>query len=203
MEAVMTRRFLHTAQRGLALPVMLIMLVVMMVSSIYLLRSTNSTALTTSNLAYEDALSKAADLGIHTAYNWLNSQTDKSVLNNDVPAAGYVATANPGAGQGVSNPDFWANAVKVPDANNRNQVEYVIHRMCQFAGPYNSEVPKNNCSQTAARQNVQARTRVGDSLSSDAPAYQGKPQLHYLITARVSGPRGGNVMNQAVVMMGP
>lgn len=196
-------RSMPIRQRGLALPVMLIMLVVMMVSSVYLLRSTNSTALTTSNLAYEDALSKAADLGIHTAYNWMNNLPDKSVLQNDIPAAGYVATINPGAGQGVSNDAFWQGSVKVKDANDRDEVEYVIHRMCRFAGPYNSTVPVNACTLTAARQDVQAKTRVGDSLSSDAPAYQGKPQLHYLITARISGPRGGNVMNQAVVMMGP
>jgi Tfp pilus assembly protein PilX len=190
-------------QHGLALPVMLIMLVVMMVSSIYLLRSTNSTALTTSNLAYEDALSKAADLGIHTAYSWLSNLPDKNVLVNNVPAAGYVATTNPGAGQGVSSAAFWNGAVTVWDANRRNQVQYVIHRMCQFTGAYNAVNPANNCTLTAARQNLQAKTRAGDSLSSDAPAYQGKPQLHYLITARITGPRGGNVMNQAVVMMGP
>jgi Tfp pilus assembly protein PilX len=194
----MIPQFKRRRQRGLALPVMLIMLVVMMISSIYLLRSTNSTALTTSNLAYEDALSKAADLGIHTAYSWLSSLPNKNVLYNDVPAAGYVATTNPGAGQGVSNPAFWNGAVTVWDANRRNQVQYVIHRMCQFPG-----APLDNCTLTAARQNLQAKTRAGDSLSSDAPAYQGKPQLHYVITARITGPRGGNVMNQAVVMMGP
>jgi uncharacterized protein YpmB len=49
-------------QRGIALPIMLIMLAVMMVSSIYLLKSSTSTTLTTSNLAYEAALTKAADL---------------------------------------------------------------------------------------------------------------------------------------------
>jgi Tfp pilus assembly protein PilX len=200
---MMRRNSPETFQRGISLPVMLIMLVVMMVSSIYLLRSTNSTALATSNLAHEDALSKAADLGIHAAYDWLSSRPDKSVLYNDVPGAGYVATINPGAGQGVSNPAFWQGSVKLWDAGRRNEVEYVIHRMCQFSGAYNATNPANNCTLTAARQNVQAKTRAGDSLSSDAPAYQGKPQLHYLITARIAGARGGNVMNQAVVMMGP
>jgi Tfp pilus assembly protein PilX len=199
----MTRQKLIGRQRGVALPVMLIMLVVMMVSSIYLLRSTNSTALTTSNLAHEDALSKAADLGIHAAFDWLSSLPNKNVLYNDVPAAGYVATINPGPGQGVSNPAFWQGSVTVWDANRRHQVEYVIHRMCQFAGAHNAGSPENRCTLTAARQNLQAKTHAGDSLSSDAPAYQGKPQLHYLITARIAGPRGGNVMNQAVVMMGP
>jgi Tfp pilus assembly protein PilX len=190
-------------QRGLALPVMLIMLVVMMISSIYLLRSTNSTALTTSNLAYDDQLSKAADLGIHTAYNWLQSLPDKAVLQNDVSAAGYVATINMGAGQGVTSAAFWQGSTTVMDANNVDRVEYVIHRLCQFAGPYNATAPKNNCTLTAPRKNVQARTRVGQSVVADAPDYLGSPQLHYVITARISGPRGGNVTNQAVVMMGP
>eukprot|EP01034_Spumella_vulgaris_P034562 gene34562-42632_t len=46
---------------------MLIMLAVMMLSSIYLLRSTNSTTMTTSNLAYDSALAKAARPGHLTA----------------------------------------------------------------------------------------------------------------------------------------
>jgi Tfp pilus assembly protein PilX len=189
-------------QKGIALPVMLIMLAVMMISTVYLLRSTNSTTMMASNLAYENSLSKAADLGIHRAYQWLNSRVNRNELWVNVPAAGYVATANPDPAQGVSNPAFWNGAVTIaPTAENPNTIQYVIHRMCMEQGAYNTAT--NNCVQTAARQKVQAKTRMGDSLSSDAPAYQGKPQLHYVITTRISGPRGGNVMNQAVVMMGP
>ena len=51
-------------QRGLALPIMLIMLAVMLVSAAYLLRASNSGTLASANLAYETTLSKEADLGL-------------------------------------------------------------------------------------------------------------------------------------------
>ncbi|WP_229218772.1 pilus assembly PilX family protein [Rugamonas brunnea] len=188
-------------QAGVALPVMLIMLTVMLIGSIYLLKSSTSTTLTTANLAYDSSLSKAADLGVHTAFAWLKGLPSKAVLTADVPAQGYVATLN-GAWT-VSSPAFWAGSVTIADTAG-NQVEYVIHRMCDFAGAYNDVgPPKNNCMLSAAKSAVAAPTPVGSSLASNAPSYQGQPQLHYVVTARIAGPRGGNVVTQAVVMMGP
>jgi hypothetical protein len=193
-------RFARAArQAGVALPVMLIMLTVMLISSIYLLKSSTSTTLTTANLAYDSALSKAADLGVHTAFAWL-AAADKSTLVVDQAAGGYLATLNPL--QTVNTPAFWNGSVKLLDTAG-NQVEYVIHRMCTFTGLYNSTNPQNSCVLTSAKANVKSATPVGRSLSSDAPEYQDQPQLHYVVTTRIYGPRGGNVVNQSVVMMGP
>lgn len=186
-------------QAGVAMPVMLIILAVMMISSIYLLRSSTSTTLTTANLAYESALSKAADLGINTAYQWLSAVPNRNVLWNDSAADGYVATMAVGANQGVSNAAFWNGSRFLVDTAG-NRIEYVIHRLCAFSGPFTAP---NSCATTAAKQNVAAKTPIGSSLSTSSQVYQGSPQLHYVITARISGARGGNVMNQAVVMMGP
>ncbi len=188
-------------QAGIALPVMLIMLAVMLISSIYLLKSSTSTTLTTANLAYDSALGKEADLGVHTAFAWLSGIADKSQLTADSTANGYVATLNPS--WTVSSPGFWNGSIKMAPDNSGNVVEYVIHRMCDFAGPYNSTAPLNRCMLSAAKQQVAAPTPLGSSLASNAPAYQGQPQLHYVVTARIFGPRGGNVVTQSVVMMGP
>jgi len=193
----MMTRASQRAQRGIALPVMLIMLTVLLVSSIYLLRSTTSTTLTTSNLAYEAALSKSADLGLHTAFDWL-SGVDKGLLTQNQAANGYVATLNPA--WTARTPAFWDGAAAITEPVTNLRIEYVIHRMCTAVGAYNAA---NSCTLTSARRNVSAPTQVGDSLSSDAPAYQDKPQLHYVVTARIFGTRGGNVVNQTVVMMGP
>ena len=202
MEAMMPRlsspRPLHR-QSGLALPVMLIMLAVMLVSSIYLLRSSTSTTLTTANLAYDSALSKEADLGVHTGFQWLSSLTDRSVLYINQAANGYVATLNPN--WTVSSAGFWTGAVSLPPDNSGNVVQYVIHRLCSFTGAYSA--PNQSCMQSAAKQGVAAPVQVGTSLSSNAPNYAAQPQLHYVISARISGPRGANVVTQAVVMMGP
>lgn len=188
-------------QGGLSVPIMLIMLGVMLASSVYMLRSSNSTTLTTGNLAYETALAKAADLGIHQAYSWLKA-TPRTMLLNDVQAAGYRATTNPAPGRGPSDKDYWMGSATVKDAAG-NEVEYVIHRMCTFPGPYDGGQPANSCALTSSKQDSHGRAGVGDSLSSDAPSYFEAPQLTYVITSRISGARGGNVMNQAIVMMGP
>src|SRR5476651_2619350 len=117
MEAMMR---LPTRQRGIALPIMLIMLTVMLVSSIYLLKSSTSTTLTTANLAYDSALSKAADLGLHTAYAYLRDVPNSAVLENNQSAAGYVATLTPT--WTVSTAAFWNGAVTLPADAAGNQV---------------------------------------------------------------------------------
>lgn len=186
-------------QRGVALPVMLIMLTVMMLSSIYLLRSTNSSTMTTSNLAYDSALTKAADLGLHTAFQFLATQP-KATLVADIPAAGYVASMAPN--RGVNHPDFWAGSAYVEDSAH-NRIQYVIHRMCMLPGAYNATAPANNCTLSAAKQKGASQAGLGLSLSSDRSEYATMPELHYVVTARIDGPRGGNVVTQSVVMMGP
>src|SRR5471032_1769258 len=195
MEAMMR---LPTRQRGIALPIMLIMLTVMLVSSIYLLKSSTSTTLTTSNLAYDASLSKAADLGVHTAFAFLRSMTNASLLEVNQPANGYVATLTPA--WTASTPAFWTGSVILPADASGNRVEYVIHRLCDFAGAFNAA---NHCLTTSARPNSNAPQPYGKSGRADSTNYQDQPQLHYVVTARIVGARGGNVITQAVVMKGP
>lgn len=189
----------RAGQRGMALPIVLIMLTVMLISSLYLVKSTTSTTLTTGNLAYDSSLSKAADLGLHTAFQFLSTTSKDTLLNNST-ADGYQATINPA--QSVNSSAFWTGSVQVTDSAG-NTIEYVIHRMCMFAGDYNSTAPVNRCTLTSSKSKVGAATRLGDSLSSDRSEYNAIPELHYVVTARIYGPRGGNVITQAVVMMGP
>jgi hypothetical protein len=203
MAAMMNRSYAHAArQRGIALPVILIMLTVMLIGSIYLLKSSTSTTLTVTNLGYDAALSKEADLGIHTAFQWLALPATKPLLIANNAAQGYVATLNPA--WTVSSPQFWTGAVTLPVDSSGNRVQYVIHRMCTFAGAYNATLPAvNTCMLSSAKRGVASSVALGDSLSQNAPSYEDQPQLHYVVTARISGPRGGNVVTQAVVMMGP
>lgn len=190
----------HTPrQRGIALPVMLIMMLVMLVTGIYLLKSTNSTTLTAANLAYDASLSRAADLGLHTGFEWLKttSATNKIALDSAQPEAGYSAFLSPD--QNIRDDDFWEDAMTV-DGPGETSVEYVIHRMCRIVGPYDQG---NHCVQTAANTAVLGTpVAIGESLASDAPSYAGSPQLHYVITARIKGARGGAVVNQMVVLIG-
>ena len=187
-------------QRGIALPVMLIMLLVLLVSSIYLLRSSNSTTLTAANLAYDAQLARAADYGLHTGFQWL-SQTaaaNKALLDGHLAAQGYRATMN--TRLSVRASEFWDGSREVDDGNG-NKIRYVIHRMCSMLAPNNA--PGQACMRTTANTAELGNTvRIGDSLKTDSVLYNGVPQIHYVITARIDGPRGGNVITQMVVLIG-
>lgn len=187
-------------QRGLALPVVLIILAVMLVSSIYLMKSIHSTTLTTGNLAYDETLSQSVDLGLHTGFEWLKSAAaaNKATLDADSPANGYVALLD--TSQSPRDDGFWdgSKTIAAPDGGN---IEYVIHRLCLDRLPYDHA--RNQCVQTAANTALLGTTvGVGTSLASDAPSYAGTPQVHYVITARLRGAKGASVTNQMVVLIG-
>lgn len=186
-------------QAGIAMPVMLIILLVMLISSIYLLKSSNTTTLTAANLAYDSAQSRAVDFGLYQGYEWLDKthRTSKGTLDTSVAAAGYVASND--INQGVRSAAFWAGSRTVELGNQR--IEYVIHRMCDRQLPYNHK--DNKCVQTADNPYAAgAALPPGSSLALPTPRYNGIPRVHYLVTARMNGARGGNVVNQMVVLMG-
>lgn len=191
-------------QSGLALPVMLLMLMTMLLTSIYLLKSINSTTMTISNAAYESALAKSADLGLHAGFQWLRTLTGpaKAQLNQSVPAQGYNASFD--TALTPSSDDFWNNAIYVPNPSEPGtRVQYVIHRLCALPGSYDSiGPPANTCVQTSQAATAVSAVPVGASQLGDSPEFAGAPQLHYVITSRITGPRGGNVINQLVVLIG-
>ena len=198
-----------TKQRGVALPIALIMLVVMLFSGIYLMRASNNATLMSSSLAYERDISRRADLGLSAAYDWINATAtaNKKNLDSDQTVFGYLSSYDPT----VSYRDaaFWTNSLTVLDPSG-NPVEYVIHRMCQYGAgtAYNGNFggpggPLNTCVTTQSVALVSATgVAAGTSLSADTEAFLMLPQIHYVITARVPGVKGASVINQLVVMIG-
>ena len=193
------RQPLLRRQAGIALPVMLVILLVMLISSIYLLKSSNTTTLTASNLAYDSAQSRAVDYGLHQGFKWLQatSTSQKVLLDKNAAANGYVATYDPT--QGVRSTAFWTGSATVTVGAQR--IEYVIHRMCVMALPYNDK--DNNCVQTSDNPSASGTALApGSSMAISTPRYAGVPRVHYLVTARMDGARGGNVVNQMTVLIG-
>lgn len=190
---------------GVALPVMLIILVVMLISAIYLLKASNSSTLSAANMAYDSALSKAADLGLHKGFQYLMKQAkeNKIKLNDDDTGNGYLATYDPT--QSVMSDAFWKNSVKVNNAAARNGsssddvIEYVVHRACANAKPYTTP---NTCVMTSSNLHTDPPPITnGESYIVNSVPYAKAPQIHYIITARINGPRGGNVVSQMVVLI--
>jgi hypothetical protein len=187
------------AQRGVALPVMLIVLAIMLVSGAYLLKSSNSTTLTTANLAYQTTLNRANDLALLQGAEWLSAtwKTNKALLDGDSTGNGYIATYN--FGDNVRSANFW-NGKKTIDDGKGNTIEFVIHRLCSASKSWSD--PANQCMYTTPNSSTVGTTlAIGASMSSNAAQYATNPQLHYIITARINGPRGGNVISQLAVLM--
>lgn len=200
---MISNSLLARRQRGIALPVMLIMLVVMLVGSVYMMKVSNTSTLTTASMAYEATMTRAADYGIVTASAWLKSvveKNDRKSLEGDT--AGYVATWNPAVP--VSSPAYWQGSVVITDETDRkNKIEYVIHRLCTSVGKYDwTATAGNACVATTAVKTLNGKMEAGKSMAIDAPEYFPPPKIHYVITSRIFGARGGNVINQAIVMIG-
>jgi len=193
-----TMHFKPRRQGGLALPVILIILLVMLISSIYLIKSSNSTTLTASNLAYDSAQSRAVDAGLHAGFAWLSTTANgnKALLNGNSEADGYRATLD--TAQTTRSDGFWTGGRTVVIEG--QSIEYVVHRLCRLTGAYDGA--GNACVQTADPNAGSATIGVGDSLASDSPQFAETPKVHYVVTARLSGARGGNVVNQLVVLIG-
>lgn len=193
-------KVIRARQRGVALPVVLIILAVMLVSSIYLMKSIHSTSLATGNLAYDATLSQSVDLGLHTGFDWLQAtaRASKMMLNADSPANGYVALMD--TSKTPRDAAFWdgSKSISAPDGS---AIEYVIHRLCLARLPYDDA--RNQCVQTAANpMALGSSVAVGSSLAGDTADYAGSPQVHYVITARLRGAKGASVTNQMIVLIG-
>jgi hypothetical protein len=199
MNKLLPRRIRVAREQGAALPVMLIILAVMLIGSVYLLKSSHSTALATGNLAYDATLNRAADLGLHQGFQWLSATAaaNKASLEADDLDDGYHASLSTKVTP--RDADFWDNAKTVTDADG-NTVEYVVHRLCARDGRYDKD---NRCVQTSSvRGSLGNAVALGESLASDAPSYDGAPQLHYVIASRINGARGSSVINQMIVLIG-
>lgn len=182
---------------GIALPVVLVILALMLIGGVYLLKSVHSTGLTTGNLAYDATLSRAADRGLLDGFQWLRTTAaaNRTTLDQDDPAHGYHASTDISLTPRDTN--FWGNKQVITE--NGTTIEYVIHRLCGQRGSYEG----NDCTQTVANTAALGNTTpLGTSLATDTAQYAGAPRIHYVITSRISGGRGATVTNQMVVLIG-
>jgi Tfp pilus assembly protein PilX len=188
----------------MVLLVALIVLVAMTLAGIALMRSVFTGNRVAGNLAFQQAATQSADVGIETAIAWLeNNSAGNRLFNNINIGAGetvgyYASRQEPGTTQ--SWDDWWA-AVPVPD--NRvnslaadaagNTVAYVIQRLCNNVGDPNAGI---GCSTSPTSSGTE-----GSSRGSGVVALQVPGQRYYRITVRVSGPRNTVSFVQAVISL--
>jgi Tfp pilus assembly protein PilX len=192
------------AQQGIVLLLSLVVLVAMTLAGLALLRSVFTSNRIAGNLAFQQAATQSADVGIETAIAWLENNSTGTRLHDHITRSGgepvgyFANRQDPGVNQ--SWQEFW-DAVLVP--TNRvntlpadaagNTVAYVIQRLCNATGD-----PTGNagCDVSPAVTPGEGNSRGAGSIGLQMPT-----QTYYRITARVTGPRNATSFVQVVVSL--
>lgn len=183
----MIRRASSGTERGVALPIALIVLVAMILAAVTLVRSVDTATLVAGNLTFKQRATHAGDEGIRQGFLWLRNTAiaNPASLNNSDAANGYFST------QHADDPNWnpaanWptGSAVTLPTDAGGNTVSYVIHRLCTLPG-----LAYNASGQQCATYTGSSAAASGGSQSVDAPEFVGVVYVYYRVTARVEGPR--------------
>jgi Tfp pilus assembly protein PilX len=188
-------------QRGVVLYIALAVMVVMMLAGVAVLRSVGTGQGVSGNLAFKQNATSAGDRGVVAALTYLRPAAPAPApttgeLAADQPNRGYFASWN--AAFDPTTYDWDANTSAagpvleaVADDGTRNRVRYLIHRMCNTAGPLE---PPNVCVSVVGANTL--NTGISGGLSGPGgtvlPAY-------FRITTRVDGPRNTVSYTQVVV----
>jgi type IV pilus assembly protein PilX len=199
-------------QRGVALFFALICMVAIMLAAVALIRSVDTAALISGNLAFQQSATTSADAGTEAAITWLAgieaANSAKNVLidpthpfNSTNATAGYYAnldtakslTASIGTRFNWDNTD----SVLLATDSSGNTTRYVIQRMCLTAGV---AVKDASCLFSGADQNNNKQNILLPQeicKGEGCPVGGQTPMLR--ITSRTTGPKNTLSYVQAFV----
>lgn len=186
-------------QRGVILFIALIVLVAMSLAGVALIRGVDNANLIAGNLAFRQGATHAADWGVELARTWLSSQSAVTLdANQPGVTNGTAYWANMQAnldftGRDTAKTAFdWSTASTAVADGNGNDVQFVIHRLCEAAGASAS----TNCIRSTTGGSASG-TKGGAAYGTFA--LSSTTQLYYRITTRVVGPRNTVSYVQVVV----
>lgn len=199
-------------QRGVALFFALICMVAIMLAAVALVRSVDTAALISGNLAFQQSATVSGDAGTEAAITWLAAteaaNAALNVLTNaahpfnaDNPAAGYYASLNPARSLTASSGTrfVWDNtdSVGLATDSSGNTTRYVIQRMCRTSGV---AVANASCLFSGAvldnnKQNIPLPQEI--CQGPGCPVAGQTPMIR--ITSRTTGPKNTLSYVQAFV----
>jgi Tfp pilus assembly protein PilX len=165
----------------------LIVLVAMTLAGIAIVRSVDTGNLVAGNVAFKQGTLTSADRAIDAAFVFLKANAVGTYLDAEHSDAAYNPILPP-------DPDDWTDEGVWQDAKvvgtdaAGNETAYLIHRMCNDAGPAVdcATIPKTGAG-------------AGNSAHWGAFDPSGSPIVYYRVTARVKGPRGTLSIVQSTV----
>jgi type IV pilus assembly protein PilX len=214
-------RIACSAQRGVALIVVLIALLIISFAAAALLRSTDTATIIAGNLSFKKTALASADAGTEAAIAWLGANIIGTTLHANVAASGYYATTTDscdltgertptdstddvkwGGGTANTNCPMVGLTVTPTGAAPGYTITYVINRVCNAAGDPGAFVAADGvtpmiCSRQANSDSSNS-SRAGGAYGGTP--LSGQPQTYYRITTRVMGPRNTVRYVQAFVV---
>lgn len=170
-------------QRGVALFIALIALVVLMISAIALTRSTDTAQLIAGNLAIKRDMTHESELAIQAAIGAfaagaLNLEKDRW---NSIPGANYSASALPSNNNGIPVALITAPTSSGESAPTANGItyRYLIDRMCPTSG--NPTLPASYCMTGLSKADVAV-----DAFNVLANGGAGQPRKNSGVVYRIS-----------------
>lgn len=217
-------------ERGLALPLSLIMLVILLISAAALVRTVDTAVLVAGNLAFKQGATLSTERGMRAASAWLDTRT---VLQRetDVAGQGYCSrmhaldvnrdsnttaegwdptqptntTTQNGWHTGCTTPNNVQPVQLAADAAG-NTVEYMIHRLCLWGGA--SSQPGPIVGIPGAVQNcatsagrAQGNQETSSRRSGSELIGASVRTVAYRITVRATGPRNAQSFAQTTVLL--
>jgi Tfp pilus assembly protein PilX len=180
-------------QRGVVLIFALLVLLILAIGAVAILRSVNSSLLSSGNLAFHRDLVNQAEQAVSTVMTEFKTNGPPLSLNPttaNLPAANYSATTLPTNAQGVplallddtNGPNGFlsvgtiANDI-IPNATSQVTIRYVIDRLCTNLGTASSA----NCVQSTGLPTGGTANRNTAVAPPSATVYR--------VSVRVNGPR--------------
>jgi hypothetical protein len=174
----------------------------MSLAGIALMRSVDTNVLVAGNLAFRQANTAYADLGIEAARAWLNDPANKDGLIADQPAGAthYMA-------QWQGNVDFikatsttaddydWAQAASVTSPDPAFGISYAVHRLCFEVGALGTA----RCMTAQAGSGTTTKGGTQGVVAYGSMSLPGTSTVFYRVTVRVAGPRNTMSYVQAVL----
>lgn len=186
-------------QRGIALFVALIALLVMSLTAVALIRSVDTNTMIAGNMSFRQTALVASDRGAEAALEWMDAKlgVNATMLNNHIPAEGYFATyvAECTGEQDPEGDEVDAirlvdncGVLSIADDGLGNEIRYIIQRMCfdpDTVLPYDAD--ESTCLLGEAEigtgsKKVRGGSRAGMLLDA-------KQSPVFRVTVKVTGPR--------------
>lgn len=214
------KKFNKFKQKGISLPMTLIMMVIMLLIGVAIYNSTESTGAVVNNISLKEAGVLASEAGINEAAQWLEDNfetlTENQVSNgyyaaspdiliNDAASANLIDFTGIQTSSTTDDVNWeggganYYSAKKLTNKVSGFNVSYIIHRLCSQTGAYE------------ASSNIVCSTSTGTSDGGSGDLIEGSEygsykitgvtQIAYRITAKAWGPKDSSSYIQSIILL--